>query len=185
MPGLTSLGISYPCSGEAISLAGIADHANTTQAALSAARGLAQQVERPPAAFLRRSLSSQTLTAAAAALISFDMEVYDTADMWSAGAPTVVSIPSAGTYLVEAVIRASAFPGSPASLQASILLNTVSVAARKSDGGTPTSIANNTYVSTLLPGLVVGDQITLSGLYQGTLTLGVQPQLSIVKLANV
>lgn len=186
MPGSTpEFNIEYPCAGDTIDTGAFQDYAVSTQAAISQVQALADDILRPPAVLVRTIVASQTLVAGASAAITYDTEVYDTAAMFSFGAPTIVTIPENGTYIASVQMRATAFPGTPVSLRLGLLINGVEVAAKKSESGTPQGFASPIWTSLLAPAMIVGDQISVTGLYQGTVTINVQCLLSVTKMANV
>lgn len=180
----TPLGIDYPCGGETIDCDTLADYANSTQAAINDTQITASTVSRPPAAFVRRS-TAQTTAPGVTATISFNQAMYDTDSMFSLGAPTLVTVNSAGTYLVNLTGSVFSFSTTLTSLRWAIALNGVEVAYYKSDAGTA-SIGANTpmYVSQLLVSLAAGSTISATTLFTGTGSLGVVSSMAVTRVST-
>lgn len=182
----TPLGITYPCSGSQIDCDALSDYANSAQVAITGTQRLVAQALRPPAVWVRRPFGSgQVIAAGVSTVMSYTEEMYDTADMFTLAAPTLITISQPGTYLVNCQTQRTSSPATLTSSRASILLNGVEQAYQKSDGGTSAFNANDPqYVSTILTSLVVGDQVTTACLFTGTGNMGMAHIVSCTRIST-
>ena len=185
MPGSTSLGITYPCSGDTIDPAVLQTYAETTQDAIDATQALVDLALSPPTVFVQTS-PSQSTAAGVTSVMTYGAVVYDTAAMFNIGSPTLITIQSAGTYLVNCWNFRNNSPTTLTSARAAILLNGSERAFHKGDDGTSTNNAPSPFmVSAVLPSLVVGDQITTTSLFTGSGNMLVTHYVSVTKISSV
>lgn len=185
MPGMTPLGIVYPCSGDTINPAVFQTYAETTQDALDATQALIDSATQPPTVLVQTS-PAQSIAAGVTATMGYQALTYDTAGMWNAGTPTLITIQSNGTYLVNLWSSRAGVPTTETSARAAILLNGTEQAFHKSDDGTASfSASSNFMVSAVLPSLVVGDQITSTFLFTGTGNILMRHLISVTKISDV
>jgi hypothetical protein len=173
MPATTPLGIQYPCSGEQIDCDALETYAETTQQAITDTQALVTQALNPAATWVRRA-AAQAIAVNVSTAVSFDQEMYDTSGMFTLGAPTVLTVVTPGTYLVNFGGQVSSFPTTLTSLRFALALNGTEVAYAKSDAGTASIGANGPmYVSQLLPSLSAGNTISANVLFTGSGSLGI------------
>lgn len=185
MPASTPLGITYPCSGETINPAVFQTYAETTQDAIDATQVLVGLALAPPTVLVD-TIPGQSIAAGATTTIAYNLEAYDTAGMWVVGSPTLLTVQSAGTYLVNLWFQRLVQPTTHLSSRAAILLNGTEYSYFKSDDGTGSFTASTPFmVSTILPSLIVGDQITTTHLFTGTGNMTVRHVVSATKISNV
>lgn len=183
---MTSLGIVYPCGGETIDPGVFEEYADTTQDALAATDAIALQVTRPPAAQVARFFFSQSIAAGVSTAISWNTERYDTGGLFTLASPTVLTVQSAGTYMVSNWLTEVSNPTTGTSLRQAILVNGSERAFNKSDALTGSfGYSGEQWVSALLINLVVGDQISVNVLFTGTGNMGIWASTAITKLSNV
>lgn len=186
MPGMTSLGITYPCSGETIDPAVFQTYAETTQDAIDATQALVTLAFEPPTVLVGTASPFQVVAAGATTTIAYQNVTYDTAGMYNAGTPTLITVQSNGTYLANLWYSRISPATTETSTRAAILVNGAEVAYAKSDDGTGTfSAATNFMVSAVIPSLIIGDQITTTFLFTGTGNMTVRHNVSVTKISNV
>lgn len=170
MPASTpNFAITYPCSGDTIDAAAFATYAETTQDALDVVQNLIDTVPFPPAVMVRRSDTDQVVGFGVATVISFDVEVYDRGAMFSPGLPTLVVLPSNGTYIVSWQIELFVEPVTTfTSMRAGINVNGVELAAKESDAGSTGRPATTLTTALLIPAGTVGTPITGTALITGS-----------------
>lgn len=190
MPGMTSLGIVYPCGGDTIDTGVFADYAESTQTALTATQALVDDALQPPMVWARTDSAGQVVAAGATTVMTYAQAtlMYDTAAMYNAGTPTLITIPEAGTYLANCWVTLSGSATTETSHRAAILVNGVEFAFHKQDVGTfagGTSAPLPFFVSAMLPSLAAGAQITTTHLFTGTGNATLQHSLAVTKISNV
>jgi hypothetical protein len=186
MPASTSLGITYPCSGETIDSGVFQAYVETTQNAISAVQTVADDALYPPAVQARRINNQQNINAGVSTQITWDVEPYDTDAMFVLGTGTI-TIQTAGTYLVCVQAKNSNQPADFTSIRVAILINAVEVAAAKSDAGNVVNtVSDRVGTSVLGTALAVGTTITANFLYTGAASpMGVDGTLSVIRVATV
>jgi hypothetical protein len=186
MPGMTSLGITYPCGGDTLDSAAFQTYADTTQDALDATQSLIDSAFSPPTVLVATSPPGQVIAAGVTATMAYQDVTYNAFAMYNAGSPTLITIQSAGTYLVNLWSSRTVQPTTHTSSRAAILLGGVEQAYHKSDDGTASfSAAPQFMVSAVLPGLSVGNQITTTFLFTGTGNITVRHSVSVTKISDV
>jgi hypothetical protein len=185
MPASTSLGITYPCSGETIDSGVFQTYAETTQAAISGVQTIADDALAPPAA-QARLLSGQNIAVGVSTQIVWDTEPYDSDGMYVVGSGTV-TIQTAGTYMVCVQALNSNQPVGFTSIRVAILINAVEVAAAKSDAGNVAGTANDRVNTSVLGvALAAGTAVTANFLFTGGAgPMGIDGTLSVVRVATV
>lgn len=181
MPGTTSLGVSYPCAGEAITLATLQGFSNSVESALVATNTIATDALYPDA--VRLYTLNQTLTANVTAAASWFAAEYDRGGLWNPGSPTIVTIQSPGTYMIGAEVDISS-PPTLTAMRMAILVNGVEKAVEKSQSNTSPWISGELHVTYLAPVLTAGTQITVNLLYTGTGTDNSNSNLTVTQVGN-
>lgn len=185
MPALTpEFEIQYPCAGDTIDPAALEAYAQTTQDALNEVAALGVAALQPPRVLVRQ-VTGTDLVAGALTTATFDTEIWDTASMFTLAAPTIITLPENGSYLISVQTRVTSIPGVPVSLRMGLLIDGVEFAAKKSESGTPQGFASPIWTSVLAPSEAAGSQVTVTLLYQGTLTLRTACLISALKVSNV
>lgn len=186
MPATTPTGITYPCSGDTIDPDVFATYATTTQDALNSVQAQVDQALRPPAVSVRTDSPGQTIAAGVTTTMAYQMIMYDTAAMFSASAPTVITVPEDGTYLAHAWFSRSSPPTTELAYRVAILVGGVERAFQKLDGGGSGSFTavQPFFVSALLPSLTAGNQITSTSLLVGTGSAVVRTALMVTKVSS-
>lgn len=186
MPGTTSLGIIYPCGGDTIDPGVFQDYAESTQDALDATQALIDEAFGPPTVLVATDTPGQVIAAGVTATVAYQNLTYDTAAMWNAGTPTLITVQSPGTYLVNLWSTRTVQPTTQTSARAAILVGGVERVAHKSDDGTASFSASPAFmVSSIFTGLLVGDQITSTFLFTGTGNITIRHSISVTKISNV
>lgn len=105
MPATPIYGIEYPCSGDTIDPSVLADFATSMDAALAQGQvDLVEATSKPNAQMT--SEVSQAVTINTTTALTFATEIYDNDNMVDiAVAPTVLTIQTAGAYLVWGAYR--------------------------------------------------------------------------------
>lgn len=184
MPASTPLGIVHPCGADTIDCDVFADYATSAQAAVAETEAAINEALRPPSVLVRQS-ASQTIPAGVATALSYQQEMYNTAAMFTTGAPTLLTITQAGTYLVNLIADWGSFAGTFTSARAAILRGGTEVAFHKSDAGTVAgTVGEPLYVTALLAGMAVGEQISSTGLFTGTVTANVFSTFSATRIST-
>lgn len=185
MPGMTPLGIVYPCGDDTIDPDVFAQYASTTQDALTATDVIALKVTRPPAAQVSRFSAVQSIAAGVSTAVSWTTEYYDTDGLFTLASPTILTVQSAGTYMVSNKLTEVSNPTTGTSLRQAILLNGVERGFNKSDGLTGAyGYAAPQWVSAFLINLVAGDQVSVNILFTGTGNMGIWAHTSITRLST-
>jgi len=188
MPGMTPLGIVYPCGGDTIDTDVFIDYASSVQNAISNTQALADQSSRPPAASVRTDLAGQTIAAGVTSIITYAaaFTMYDTMAMFTDTTPTLITIQSPGSYLVNVWSTRESFPTDLFSHRVAIRLNAVEQAFHKQDGGGGgiDNASQPFFVSALLSGLIIGDLITTTHLFTGVGTMEVRHAVSVTKVSS-
>lgn len=186
MPETPAYGITYPCSGDQISLETLKDYADTTQGAFDQVDDLQARLLQPPAALVYQRLNTQSIAAGVTTVATYTAAVYDTSGMFSSGAPTVLTVTQPGTYVANFMLRRGGLPTTQTSLRAALLLNGAEVAYHKSDESTVAFDQDSPiWVSALLPSLSAGSTISGNALFTGTGNMPIQVQLSATRFSIV
>lgn len=186
MPGTTSTGITYPCGGDTMTCAALQTYADTLQAAITNTQALVTSALNPPRVYVLRPVGSPQIVAVGVTTpFTYTSVYYDTATMFNIGAPTILTITSAGTYLVNMTGTVISFPTTLTSLRLAILVNGVEVAFGKSDAGTSTASANTPFNVSAMPiSMVPGDQISTSILFTGSGNMSASAQLAATRIST-
>lgn len=146
--------------GEAIELADFQNYATAVDNAISSVSAAAQKARVRPAATVYY-LNSTAYTAGVAVIPSFSQVIIDTDNMFSLASPTILTVNTAGTYVVS-FLSSTNMVSTNTSHKAEILLNGATAATMK--GGTGIAGANPPNpltVYALLPKLVAGNTISV------------------------
>jgi len=158
MPHTTNtFSIVSPCLTEAVSPTSFELLARGTESAISVVSATATTALLRPAVLLNGA--SNAFTVGVPLVVSFASETLDTDNMWSSGAPTIVTVNTAGTYLITVINNANLQNNS--SHKCELLVNGNAVCTVKSGPG----IAGTAPPSALMLAaglrLLVADQITV------------------------
>lgn len=190
MPGMTPLGIVYPCGTDTIDTGVFADNAESLQDALTATQELVDAALEPPMVWPRTASAGFNVVAGATSVVTYDSAalMYDTAAMFNPGSPTLITIPESGTYLANCMVTANGSATTETSHRAAILINGVEYAYHKQDAGTFAggfSAPLPFFVSALLPGVAAGAQITTTHLFTGSGNMNIRHTLAVTKISSV
>lgn len=189
MPASTPLGIVYPCSGENIDCTTFGDYADSVQAAITNTQSGVNDALHPPSVWVRRTVGTGGTVVApgVTTTITYAEVMYDTAGMFTLASPSIITITRFGTYLVSCgTQRTNPTPATLTSSRAAILVNGQERAYQKSDAGTSSFAANDPqYLTALLPGLFIGDQITTTCLFTGTGNMGMAHTVSVLRVSII
>lgn len=169
--------IIVPCLTETISPDVFAAFATAVEADLSAVDAVARKALLRPAAVVRNTAGT-AYTAGVALIPPFQVEVLDTDNMFTLAAPTILTVNTAGTYLIT-LESSTNLAAANTSHKAEILINGVSVAQSK--GGTAIAGAqppNPLDVAVLAPLLVAANTISCRITVTGVGNDATFPQLS-------
>lgn len=163
----TSLGIYYPCLTPAISVSDFYNNAATTEAALAAVNALT-----PP--LLNRdyvAATAQLPNAATGVTVTASWNTPSATNnpngMFNAGSPTLFTLQSSGSYLVNLRVGNFTFPTTATASRGAVLLNGVEQIWAK--WPTPgTSSMSFFLISGHLISATAGQQVTCTWLWTGT-----------------
>lgn len=171
-----TFGITAPCLGELVTVAALQDNVNTTEAALIAVNATALKARVRPAA---------TVTGVSAYVVGvpvippYTAEVVDTDNMFDFGAPTVLTIRTAGTYLIN-LTSLTNLVSTNTSHRAEILVNGNPIASMEQGLGVAgiNGPANPLQLHALAPLLLVADTISVRITVNGVGNASTFPSLS-------
>lgn len=179
MPEATdNFAIQYPCEGTAITCADFTNFASSSDAALSTVWTNATAALEPPAARVVNDNVPQNLTAGVTATVSYELEVYDTANFWNSATPTIFTLPVNGTYLISFKMIRGSLPTTLTSFRQAILLGGVEVAWAKDQYALGGPAVNQTIVH-MIPSATAGQQVTTTLLFTGSGAMFVYCMVSI------
>jgi hypothetical protein len=186
MPGMTPLGIVYPCSGETMTVPAFITYAQTSQAAITALELTALTALYPKAAQERRIFASQNFNAGVSGALTYDTEVYDTDNVYVPPA-TSFTLPTPGTYYVTVQARNSNQPANFTSLRVAILLNGTEVSVSKADcGNVANTVSDRVNTGVLLGALPAASVLAFNFIYTGGASpMGVDGTATITRVATV
>lgn len=158
--------ITVPCATEAITPLSFFTFATGVESMLSGVRSLATKALLRPAAVVRNDAGT-AYTAGVAVVPSFQLELMDTDSMFTLASPTILTVNTAGTYLLS-LKSSTNMASTNTAHKAEILVNGTTVSTAKSGSGiTGNQAAGPLPQSILVPSMIVGDQIscriTISG----------------------
>jgi hypothetical protein len=182
MPGSTSLGITFPCETEAITMAAIQSNASTIEAAIATVDTVATAAIQPPAAYVRVA-AGFGLTAGASAPVAFDTERYDRGGFWTIASPTLLTLPTNGSYLATARLARLTNAGNFFSLRGAILVAGVERGYQRIEHATLT-VDGPFEVVAFIPSATAGQTVTVNALYTGTATATILCSLSITYVST-
>ena len=166
MPGTTTnFGIPFPCEGELPTVAGLANYATGVESALSTVWADATNALQPPAVSVRNT-AGQSIATGVTTTLTYNNEFYDRGGMWTPGSPTIITIPSAGSYFVASTSTVNV-TGAVTSVRWAILRNGTELAYWESQNTGVLIPTSTLAVSVLAVACIPGDQITLTALYTG------------------
>lgn len=179
MPGSTNIfAIPFPCVGDAINSDQFASYSLGVEAALGTVWTDANNALQPPAVSVFNS-AGQVIATGVTTAIAENSVNYDRGGFFNLAAPTILTIPSSGSYFLASTSTVN-LTGNVTSVRWAFLRNGAEVAYWESQNtGAIIPVAALT-LNVFLPALVAGDQITLNALYTGT-----QPTLSFFGRVNV
>lgn len=179
MPDVTdTFAIPFPCEGEVVTVPTITSYALGVEAALTTVWADATAATEPPAAAVTNN-SGQTLATGVTSILTFTSEFYDRGGFWTIASPTLLTIPSAGSYFIASTSSVN-LTGNVTSVRWAILRNAVEIAYWESQNTGVFIPASGLGVSVLAVACNPGDQITTTALYTGT-----QPTLSFFNRVNI
>lgn len=162
MPATPIYGIVYPCSGETIDPSVLADFARSLDAALAQGTSdLARVTNRPNAQMT--ATASQLVAINTTTSLTFATEVYDNDTMIDlAASTTVLTVRTAGAYLVWGSYRMTSGFATLTSTVVIITVNGVEVAREV------TTTSDLEFGVTVPLNLLVGDTVGLQARWNGT-----------------
>ena len=183
MPGTTTtFGIPFPCEGDLPTIPALTSYAMGVEAALSTVWTDANDALQPPAVAVQNT-ASQSIVAGATTTLTYNSEFYDRGNMWNAGSPTIVTIPTAGSYFIAST-GAGNLAGNVTSVRWAILRNGVELAYWENQNTGALIPVSSLDVSVLAVACVPGDQITTTILYTGAATpLNFFGRLNVTRLS--
>lgn len=180
----TSLGITYPCEADPITVGTWGTFANGVDSALTSSIALGETVRLPPYAWLENATALQTLTAGVAANATFDTEWMDRGGFWSPGSPTTVVLPNSGSYVVSYTLNLFNTINVQ-TLRMAIVAGGVEHSFHREQSGTIALVGSNMGLSTMLPAMTAGTVVQISLTYTGAATTNIRNELYIIQVANV
>jgi len=172
-----AFGITVPCVTEAVNPSNFELLARGTEAAISTVDASATTALLRPAVLLRNTAGTP-FTVGVPVVVSFNTEDVDTNGMWTAAAPTIVTINTAGTYLVTVVCSTNL--SNNTSHKCEILLNGNPISSFKSGPGFAGTSPPTPIPVEILQRFAVADQITVRVTITGTDNFSTFPQLAAV-----
>lgn len=163
----TSLGIVYPCLDPLVNPADFAIFATTTEAAVAATDALTPALLRRD--FVKaQAVNPNTATGVTSTVSWTDPGATNNPNaMFNAGAPTVFTVQSAGSYLASLHVHNLAFPTTITLLRGAVLLAGVEqIWAKWPQPGTAS--VGSFHVDGHIISAAVGQQITCTFLWVGT-----------------
>ena len=179
----TSLGITYPCETDPITVPTLGTFASSVESALTSSIAIGESARLPLFARLENVAAQQTLTVNVATSATFDTEWTDRGGFWSIGSPSTIVIPANGSYQVD--YTASFNTGNVSTFRMAIVAGGVEASFHKEQTGSIGQIGGSLGLSALLPALTIGTIVSVSLLYTGAATVDVRNEFSIIRVANV
>lgn len=174
--GSPTFGITAPCLGEPITVAALQAHVLSTEAALVTVNATALKARTRPAVTVT---GVTAYTAGVAVVPSFNTEIVDTDNMFTLSAPTVLTVNTPGTYLIN-FICSSNLLSTNTSHRGEILVNGNPIASMKQGLGVAglNGPANPMQIHALAPLLVGGNTISVRVTVTGVGNDNIFPSLS-------
>jgi hypothetical protein len=172
MPSTDTFGIDYPCVQDTITLSSLAQFANDVDTAFSTVNTTATAALTPPSVRVAADQVGPTLTAGVNTTITWERELWDTANMWTVVSPTLITIPTTGTYLATARITRFSFAGNCTGYRGQILLAGTVLTASGDANVTSGNLGSNITLAALVRA-TAGQTMTLTQLFTGTATANV------------
>lgn len=152
--------ITVPCVGETVTLAGLQEFSTDQEAAIAAVDVVGTAARVRPAVAVRGSQGT-AYVAGVAVLQSYATVTFDNNNMFSLATPTIITIRTAGSYLLVGEPRAN-MAGTNTSLKGELLINGA-LATQTKDGSGTAGVAppNPINVVAFAPNMIVGDTVSL------------------------
>ena len=182
MPQTDHYAIDYPCLGPAISLSDFSAYATDVEAALATVN--AQTVPL----FNRDYVATFGVNPASASGVTSTitwnapLTKNNPNGMWNAGAPTLFTLQSSGSFLVSLHVTGSGF-ATETSVRGAVLVNGVEQLWGKIGG--PTSTTNQFWVAGTLVSVTAGSTITATILFTGTGNITPNFDIQICKISDL
>ena len=159
-----TFGITAPCIGDPITVPVLQGHVTTTEAALQVVTATGTKARLRPYAVVS---GSSAYTVGVPVIPPFSNEILDTDNMWNVGSPTVLTINTAGTYVVSFQCSTNMI-NTNTSHKGEILLNGNPIATTKTGTGTagnqpPNPITLEILAPLLVPGDTLSVRVTITG----------------------
>lgn len=153
-------GISVPCIGDIIDPTVFGTFAASVESAIAAVDLVGVKALRRPGVLVASTTGTPFVTGVPV-VAGFNQEIFDTDNMWTLVAPTLLTIQTAGSYLVTAV-DSSNLINTDTSLKTEILLNGNPISTSKTGSGVAgVGAPSPAMVEAFAPQLIVGDQLSL------------------------
>jgi len=159
MPETTSLGITYPCLGELVTCASLIEFATDTENAIVPVDTAATKARLRPAVAVQWTASTP-YTVGVPVIPAFGQEFIDTDNMFTVATPTILTVNTAGTYLIN-FQSSSNMGGTNTSHKAEILVNGSPVSTIKAGNGFAGAQPPNPITCTALVKLAIGNTISV------------------------
>lgn len=167
MPTTVPYGISFPCLGPAIQVSDFYNYAATTEAALSTVNALTPQLLQREFVKAGAILPNQAVNTVGTASWITPTTANNPNGMFNPGSPTVFTLQSSGSFLVDLHVANLDFPTTLTSARGAVLLNGVEQIWGKM-GGPSSAGSIQFFVSGLIVSATAGQQISATWLWTGT-----------------
>jgi hypothetical protein len=183
VPGSTStFAIPFPCVGDAIDPAQFASYSFGVEAALGTVWADATSALQPPAVSVKNTLG-QNIATGVTATLNYNIVNYDRGGFFTAAAPTILTIPSAGSYFLSSSSSVN-LTGNVTSVRWAFLRGGVEIAYWETQSDGVFSTSSGVGLNVLAVGMTAGEQITMNVLYTGaTATLNFFGRITATRLA--
>lgn len=170
--------ITAPCVGDPVTvgLGSQSTYALSAEAAIATVDATGRKALLRPTAIVRGG--GTAFVAGTPVIPSFNTEILDTDNMWTAGSPTIVTINTPGTYLASFIVSSNIISTNTAH-RAEILLNGNPISTVRSGPGISGPGAPNLLMVEALARLVATDQISVRVTVSGVGNSTTVPQLSV------
>lgn len=157
--------ITYPCVADDITLTSFATYAADVEAALVEVNAEATKALVRPAAIVDQTAGT-AYTAGVSVVPSFNTEILDTDNMFTLAAPTILTVNTAGTYLINFECSTNMISTNTAH-RGEILINGSPVASTETGPGGAGQQPPNPIAVSMLVQLAVGNTISVRVTIQG------------------
>jgi len=152
--------ITVPCETELITTAALQEFAVDQESAIALVDVIATKARVRPAAMVRSS-SGTAYTAGVAVVQSYNIVGFDNDTMFSLASPTILTIHTAGAWLLVGVPTAN-MASTNTSLKGELLVNgALTTQSKDASGITGVPPANPGNVVAFVPNMIIGDQVSL------------------------